>query len=152
MLVQQNEKNEGLCDGLGMRQESLLVPRFVGTNNSDGHFKGIFTYCSEFCRFCFRCFSAFAVFFLLLIVFASLCYFTSFLLLLLVCFVFFDSAHFLLLWLLCCFSALVASVDFCCCLVYCAAVVAVRSAVLRNSHTLVLRIYIYIYYLATQTY
>ena len=47
----------------------------------------------------------------------------------------------LLLWLLCCFSALVASVDFCCCLVYCAAFVAVQSALLHSLHTLVFHIF-----------
>ena len=40
------------------------------------------------------------------------------------------------------FSDLVASVDFCYCLAYCAARVAVRStALLRNLHTLVLRLF-----------
>ena len=48
---------------------------------------------------------------------------------------------FLLLWLLCCFSALVASVDVCCCLVYCDAFVAVQSALLRNLHTLVFHMF-----------
>ena len=94
----------------------------------------MFCFCcfSAFAVFFFCCFSAFAAFFfyllLLLLCFAVAACFCCFLLLVFT-FVFVDSAPFF-----------VASADFCGCLVYCAALVAVGSALLPNLHTLVVHV------------